>query len=130
MVAATPCSTAHFDMLDFLQEKASYTGLGLGLVVECLLDLHFKSHYSLLRWLMQSTMTELSLREDHGSLAACCLRWPDEVLVESHTFPFSTNSLSLIEVALMMEVPITFQLLGVAQMQDPSHANYLALSMT
>ena len=34
-----------------------------------------------------------------------------EVLVERHTHSFSTNSLSLIEVALMMKVPIAFQLL-------------------
>ena len=42
-----------------------------------------------------------------------------EVLVESHTHSFSTNSLSLIEVALMMKVPIAFQLLPIVQMEDP-----------
>ena len=51
------------------------TGLSLGLNIDCVFDLHFKSHYSHLRWLLQSMMTELFLREDHGGL--------DKVLVDT-----------------------------------------------
>ena len=66
---------------------------------------------------------------ERGPWGSGSLLFRTEVLVERHTLSFSTNSPSLIEVALLMELPIASQLLRKCAYVRP-FMQQMALSMT